>query len=171
MRIKTMIVALAVGAVSVGAVACGGDDDDGSASTPAATTTQASDTAGDYTAGDASISFVEPSDGAMTGDTVTANVELEGFQIDPAEVGMANHEGTGHLHFSMDDGKFDTPKYSGANGKLAVQLGVDGMYSPATEPTITYTGLPPGEHTLEVDLVNNDHSETGTSATTTFTVE
>jgi hypothetical protein len=102
---------------------------------------------------------------------VTAEVELQGFQIDAADVGKANVPGAGHLHFSLDDGKFDTPKYSGANGKLAVQLGVDGMYSPATEPTITYSGLPPGEHTLEVDLVNNDHSETGTSATTTFTVQ
>ena len=167
MRIKTMIVALAVGAVSLGAAACGGDDDDdsGSASPPAVTTTAA----GGY--GDASVSFVEPLDGAMTGDTVTAEVELEGFQIDAADVGKANKEGAGHLHFSMDGGEFDTPKYSGANGKLAVQLGVEGMYSPSTTPTITYTGLPPGEHTLEVDLANNDHSQAGPSATTTFTVE
>ena len=59
----------------------------------------------------------------------------------------------------------------GPNGKLAEQLGVDGQYSPSTEPTITYDGLPAGEHTLTVDLVNNDHTETGTSATVTFTVE
>jgi hypothetical protein len=165
MRIKTMIVALAVGAVSLGAAACGGDDDDnGSASAPATTTTAATGSGG------ASVSFVEPLDGATTGDTVTAKVQLEGFQIDAADVGGAPQEGSGHLHFSMDGGEFDTPKYSGANGKLAVQLGVDGMYSPATTPTITYTGLPPGEHTLEVHLANNDHSDTGTSATTSFTV-
>jgi hypothetical protein len=165
MRIKTVIVALAVGAASLGVAACGDDDDSGSASAPAGTTTEAS------SGGGASVSFTEPMEGAMTGDMVTAEVELQGFQIDAADVGKANVPGAGHLHFSLDDGKFDTPKYSGANGKLAVQLGVDGMYSPATEPTITYSGLPPGEHTLEVDLVNNDHSETGTSATTTFTVQ
>jgi hypothetical protein len=71
----------------------------------------------------------------------------------------------------MDGGKYDTPEYSGANGELAKQLGVDGQYSPSTEPTITYEGLPKGEHTLEVDLVNNDHTETGTSATVAFEVE
>ncbi len=52
-----------------------------------------------------------------------------------------------------------------------MKLGVDGQYSPSVEPTITYSGLPKGEHTLEVDLANNDHSETGTTASTTFTVE
>lgn len=168
MRIKTMIVALVLGIAALGVAACGDDDDDGGDSAEA--TTEAATTAEGDT-GDATVTFVEPTDGSTTSGTVTARVELAGFQVDPAAVGMANEAGHGHLHFSMDGGRFDTPKYSGANGKLAVQLGVDGMYSPATEPTITYTGLPPGEHTLEVDLANNDHSESGTSATTTFTVE
>jgi hypothetical protein len=124
-----------------------------------------------YGADEASVSFAEPTDGATVGEPVTAEVELEGFGINADEVGMENVEGEGHLHFSMDGGKYDTPEYSGANGELAKQLGVDGQYSPSTEPTITYEGLPKGEHTLEVDLVNNDHTETGTSATVTFEVE
>jgi hypothetical protein len=165
MRIRTTIVALALAIAAIGVGACGDDNDD-SASAPASTTA-ASETG----AQEASVSFVTPTDGATTTDTVTAKVYLQGFELDPADVGKAAAEGKGHLHFSLDGGKFDTPKYSGANGKLAVQLGVDGMYSPATEPTITYTGLPAGEHTLKVALANNDHSDTGVSATTTFTVE
>ena len=154
MNLKRALVPLALVA-ALGVIACGDDDDDETESA----------------ASEPSVTFVSPADGETTGDTVTAEVELEGFQIDAASVGMANSSDTGHLHFSLDGGEYDTPKYSGANGKLAVQLGVDGQYSPSTEPTITYEGLPKGEHTLDVDLVNNDHSETGTTASTTFTVE
>jgi hypothetical protein len=117
------------------------------------------------------VSFISPTDGEMTADSVTAEVEFENFEIDAVGVGKAIEEGKGHLHFSLDGGEYDKPKYSGANGDLAVQLGVDGMYSPSTEPTITYSGLPKGEHTLEVDLVNNNHTETGATASTAFTVE
>ena len=41
--------------------------------------------------------------------------------------------GLGHEHFSMDKGKYDYPKYSGANGTLAVQLGVQGKYPPSVD--------------------------------------
>jgi len=158
LRLRNILLMLALSAVAaLGLAACGGGDDEDEGTTTAATE-------------GASVSFTEPTDGATTASTVTADVEVSGFEIDAAAVGKANEEGKGHLHFSMDGGKYDYPKYSGANGKLAEKLGVEGQYSPSTEPTITYKGLPRGEHTLEVDLVNNDHSETGTSATTTFEV-
>jgi hypothetical protein len=154
-RAWALLAVAAALALVLGIAACGDDDDDDSGS------------------GDSgpSVTVVSPTDGETTGSTVTAEVDLEGFQIDAMNVGMANSPNTGHLHFSLDGGKFDTPKYSGANGELAVQLGTDGQYSPATEETITYENLPKGEHTLEVDLVNNDHTETGKSATVTFEVE
>lgn len=117
-----MILALAVAMAAVGVAACG-DDDDG-------------DSAGTSAEGPA-VSFVSPADGETTGDTVTAEVEIDGFEIDAANVGMASEEGRGPLPVALDGGEFDYPKYSGANGKLAEQLSVDGMYSPATEPTIT----------------------------------
>ena len=68
----------------------------------------------------------------------------------------------------LDEGKFDAPKYSGANGKLAQKLGVVGSYSPAVVPRITYTRIPPGQHKLEVYLANNDHTNTGVEAETEF---
>ena len=166
MRIRAAIVSLAIGAAALAVAACGDDDETTSAGESSPTTTAA---AGD--GGEASVSFIEPADGAGTGDTVTAEVELEGFEIDAKNVGKANEEGHGHLHFSLDGGEYDYPEYSGANGELAKQLGVEGMYSPSTTPSITYESLPPGEHTLEVYLANNDHSDTGVEAQTTFTVE
>jgi len=158
------VAAILLAAVALGLAACGDDDDE-------TTTSAAEETAAETTgAEDASVSFVTPEDGATEGKEVTAEVEIENFELAADEVGMESVEGQGHLHFSMDEGKYDNSKYSGENGKLAEQLGVDGQYSPSTEPTITYTGLPEGEHTLEVYLANNDHTDTGVVAETTFTV-
>src|SRR5438477_115049 len=86
----------------------------------------------------ASALVVAPTPGAVTSSTVTARVKLVHFRLSAKDVGKKPKRGEGHLHFAMDNGKFDHPKYSGANGKLAVQLGVAGMYSPSVTPTITY---------------------------------
>lgn len=117
------------------------------------------------------VSFVSPAPGATVTGAVTAEVALDGFTINGANVGKAPVAGEGHLHFQMDGGKYDFPKYSGANGELAVKLKVDGKYSPSVAPTITYSNLPKGEHTLKVFLVDNVHVNTGPMAETTFTVE
>ena len=119
----------------------------------------------------AQVAFTAPEDGATTPGTVTAKVDVSGIKLSPDAVGKAASKGQGHLHFSMDEGKYDLPKYSGANGQLAVKLGVQGKYSPSVMPTITYQNLPPGEHTLEVYVANNDHTNTGGEAKTTFTVK
>jgi hypothetical protein len=153
-----------------GFAACGDDDDEAATTEEPAATTAAGGAPG------ASVEFISPKDGSSTkdspqSDVVRAKVKLTNFTINADAVGKAAVEGEGHLHFSMDTGKYDTAKYSGANGELAEMLGTDGKYSPSTTPTITYSGLPPGEHTLAVDLANNDHTETGVSAETTFTVE
>ena len=79
---------------------------------------------------------------ATTGSTVTFTVN---FKLDLKHVGMTKMANHGHLHFQMDGGKFDFPKYSGANGKLAAQLGIVGNYSPSIAPTITYKHLREGQ--------------------------
>jgi hypothetical protein len=119
----------------------------------------------------AKVSFVAPKDGSTQGSTVAATVRLTKFQLSPATVGKAAKAGQGHLHFAMDNGKFDYPKYSGANGQLAEKLGVAGKYSPSVTPTITYKGLPKGKHELEVYIANNDHTIAGPEAKTEFTVK
>jgi hypothetical protein len=118
-----------------------------------------------------SVRFVTPKAGAATGSTVTFKVALSHFKIDAADVGKANKADNGHLHFSMDKGKYDYTKYSGPNGALAAKLGIAGKYSPSVAPTITYKNLPKGKHTLVVFLVNNDHSNLGPKSSLAFTVK
>ena len=116
------------------------------------------------------VRFVTPKDGADLGGPVKAKVALTNFQIAPQAVGQAPRPGQGHLHFRLDDGKFDYPKYSGPNGQIAKKLGVTGHYSPALAPHITYKNLPPGKHELEVYLANNNHTNVGIEAKVAFTV-
>jgi hypothetical protein len=119
----------------------------------------------------ATVRFLTPRAGStVTGSTVRVRVHVSGFTLDPGAVGKAARQGFGHLHFSLDGGRYDTPHYSGANGAQAAKLGVQGKYSPSVTPTITYRHVRPGRHTLVVYLANNDHSLTGVTARTTFTV-
>jgi plastocyanin len=111
--------------------------------------------------GNPSVRFVTPTNGADTGSSVTFKVALTNFTIDPADVGKHNKFHKGHLHFQMDGGKFDYPKFSGPNGDLAKTLGIAGTYSPSIAPVIVYEHLPAGKHTLTVFLANNDHSAEG----------
>jgi hypothetical protein len=116
------------------------------------------------------VRFVTPKNDAKLSGAVKVKVALTNFQIAPQAVGQAPRPGQGHLHFRMDDGKFDYPKYSGPNGQIAKKLGVTGHYSPALAPHITYKHLPPGKHELEVYLANNNHTNVGIEAKVAFTL-
>ncbi len=117
------------------------------------------------------VAFVKPKDGADVSGAVLCRVKLTNFTIDAKAVGQSPVPNRGHLHFSVDDGKFDYPKYSGANGKLAVKLNVDGKYSPAVAPVIAYRHLPKGKHKVEVYLANNNHTNIGPEAEAEITVK
>jgi hypothetical protein len=119
----------------------------------------------------AKVSFVTPTEASTQGATIVVRVKLTRFKLAPHQVGKAAKQGEGHLHFSLDQGKFDRPKYSGPNGKEAVKLGVQGKYSPSVKPTIVYTNLPTGTHELEVYLANNDHTDTGVHRFVSFIVK
>ena len=122
-------------------------------------------------AGRPSVRVTSPSSSATTGSTVAFKVKLRNFTLDAKHVGMKKMANRGHLHFAMDKGKYDYPRYSGANGKLAAKLGIAGKYSPSVTPSITYKYLPKGTHTLVVYLANNDHSPIGPKASISFTVK
>ena len=89
------------------------------------------------------VRFVTPTVNQTTPSTVVVRVALTNFSLDPADVGKRNKAHRGHLHFQMDGGKFDYPKYSGPNGSLAKTLGIAGKYSPSIAPTIVYSHLRP----------------------------
>ena len=164
MRIKTGATCVAL-AAAVAVTGCGSDDKSSSSSSKSKPTPQ------QIKGPKIAVAFKSPKQNAKLGKIVTATVKLTNFKLDPQDVGKAPKPGKGHLHFSMDGGKFDQPKYSGANGKLAKKLGVNGKYSPSVAPKITYKGLPKGKHTLKVNLANNDHSNAGATASVKFTVK
>jgi plastocyanin len=166
---KNAIPVLAVGlAALLLAAGCGSKKKSSASTTTTPTTTTPAKPVG---APGATVTLVNPKKGSSHGSTVAVKAKVSNFKLAPSQVGKAAKQGEGHLHFSMDDGKYDFPKYSGANGKLAVTLGVQGKYSPSVTPSITYKHLPAGKHKLEVYLANNDHTNTGVEASTSFTVK
>lgn len=103
--------------------------------------------------------------------TVTIVVAVKNFKLSAAHFGAEPVAGEGHLLFSLDRGKFDHPKYSGANGRLAAETGLEAKYSPAVKNKITYRHIPEGSHTVVVYLAANDHKKLGPSAKLAFTVQ
>lgn len=163
---RWLVPALAVPSAALLVAGCGGG---GSKHASAANATAA--TPQPVGAPGAAVRFITPRTGsAVTGSTVHVRVRVTGFTLDARDVGKPARQGFGHLHFSLDGGRYDTPRYSGANGAQAARIGAQGKYSPSMTPTITYRHVRTGRHTLVVYLANNDHSNTGVQARVTFTV-
>jgi hypothetical protein len=118
----------------------------------------------------ASVKFLEPTAGSEQDTRFTARVAVRRFVLQRAPAGANPVTGHGHLHFILDGGRYDQPQFSGANGRAALHLAVNGYYSPATMPTITYEHIPAGRHTLEVTLVKRNEAATGVAAIVKFIV-
>jgi hypothetical protein len=163
---KRYIVLPAIALVALSLAACGSDKKKSSSASTKPVPTQQK-----VKGPKIGVAFKKPKPNSKVGSKFTAVVKLSNFKLDPKDVGKKPKLGKGHLHFSLDGGKFDFPKYSGANGKLAKKLGVTGKYSPSVTMQITYKKIPKGKHTLKVELANNDHSPAGASATDSITVQ
>lgn len=115
----------------------------------------------------ARVALLAPSAHAQLGSTVRARVTITGFKLSSRQGGPAR-PGVGHLQFVFDRGRYDQPQYSGAAGCESVRQGVNGRYSIASRPTITYRHIPPGPHVLRVLLANTDQTAAGASAQVRF---
>lgn len=126
---------------------------------------------GNLAAPDGKIKITDPEEGSVVdGKEIKVTLNVSGFELDEQAFGQQAEQGRGHLHFSLDGGRFDDPQHSGENGDLAKEISSVGRYSPAVEDQITYTGIPPGPHALVVTLANNDHTETGVRKEISFRV-
>jgi hypothetical protein len=166
---KTKLYPAILLAVVTALAGCGGSGK--SISTKASTVREQSAGQRGLTAPGASVVFVSPKAGSKTGATMVATVKLTNFSLDAKAAGRAAVRNHGHLHFAMDEGRYDSSRYStAASTPLAAKLHSQGRYSPSLTPTIRYRNLPKGPHRLVVYLVNNDDTNTDISATSIFTV-
>jgi len=146
--------------------------------------------------GEPSIEIVSPRNGARQSDrSVVVKVAVGNFTLAPGRFGGEPQLAEGHLRFALNRvpdcvdpaklaiaeesplgrgrlvGKsFDFPRYAGPNGVLAVRIGANGSYSPATRPEIYYHELPAGFYRLVVTLARNNGAPTPHHAVTNFQI-
>lgn len=147
-------------------------------------------------AGEPSVEIVSPRNGARQTDrAVVVKAKVSNFTLAPQRFGSEPQLDEGQLRFALNRvpdcvdpaklaiaeesplgrgrllGKsFDFPRYSGPNGVLAVRVGANGSYSPATRPEIYYHELPAGFYRLVVTLAQNNGSPTPYHAVTNFQI-
>jgi hypothetical protein len=161
--LKRLELIILAAAVPLALASCGGagraDDDDASPPRPIVMT-DAMDGAGSPSrprrrAGGRSaarVEILEPIDGQIVHDgAVTVSVSIKGFRVvnqRPRPPFPRPLPGRGHIHFSLDAGELPTTHSPPATGS----------YRSLSRRTHTWTGLPPGRHSLAVQLVGRDHA-------------
>lgn len=146
--------------------------------------------------GEPSVEIVSPRNGARQTDrAVVVKAKVSNFSLAPLRFGDEPRLDEGNLRFALNRvpdcvdpaklaiaeesplgrgrllGKsFDFPRYSGPNGVLAVRVGSNGSYSPATRPEIYYRELPAGFYRLVVTLARDSGAPTPYHAVTNFQI-
>ena len=101
-------------------------------------------------AAEASVNITVPEEGAeIAAGNVTVSVDVTNFTlVEPT--GQENAPGEGHLHYYLD-----APIPTDENEPAIPETG---GYALSTNTSYTWEDVPAGEHTLSVQLVNNDHT-------------
>ena len=89
------------------------------------------------------LTLISPADGANVDGPVVVRVEHSGIVFDGVKIGSAPEPGVGHWHINVDG------KYAGLSVSNVIEIPND------TIPTISA-----GEHTITVDLHQNNHAAT-----------
>jgi hypothetical protein len=142
------------------------------------------------------VSIISPRNGEVQPNhAVVVKVGIKNFELVPASFGSVPELGEGNLHFALNrvpncvdpeklekavnsptgigrlkGQSMDFPEHAGPNGILAEELGVGGIYSPATQPEIFYDRLPPGFYRLIVTIAQNNGTTTPYHAVTNFQI-
>jgi hypothetical protein len=106
----------------------------------------------------ASVSFVQPTDGASVSNPVHVVFRVEGMKIAPAGTMT---DGTGHHHLLVDGKPLPKGEVIPANDK-SLHFGKG-----QTETDLT---LPPGDHTLTLQFGDGAHRSYGPEMSKTITV-
>jgi hypothetical protein len=106
----------------------------------------------------ASVSFVEPKDGATVSNPIHVKFAVDGMTVMPAGTMT---EGTGHHHLIIDGQPLPKGEVIPANDK-SLHFGKG-----QTQTDIT---LPPGDHTLTLDFGDGAHRSYGPEMSKTITI-
>jgi hypothetical protein len=117
------------------------------------------------------VEILAPASGARVGNPVRVRFRVRGRELATRQTFFEDPQ-LAHVHLLLDDGKLDGPSHSPSPPELAEKDGAAGRYSPVVSTEVAYRDIPPGEHTLVVELLANDHAEEGgrQSASVTFRV-
>jgi hypothetical protein len=91
-----------------------------------------------------SLAVVSPADGdTVTSTDIPVTVQVSNFTLSPADVGLPDKDGEGHIHVMLD----------------GMNMGV--LFNFYTSPSFTLPGqgIKPGQHTLTFDLASNTHED------------
>jgi hypothetical protein len=101
------------------------------------------------------VEMLSPTDGeTIAGSQIVVRLRVDGELTPPAQV-VDHSEGLVHLHVVLDDGSLDTPEHSSAPFFDLEQSA--GSHSALATTRLVYRDIPPGPHTVRVELVPHDH--------------